>query len=161
MMNLCTGRPGYLAAARRLTRRWRRKTRPSAPSMFQIEVKRWLVNYRFPPSNGWKVTVDIDSMAISAVVALFAASVAGWLASSNLAFWLVLFGVGALQVASARRRSAQRMTFEEPSRTCQSGVYSGHAIHVGNKFTAGARRCTCSSRQAPSLLGSSCLRLGT
>jgi hypothetical protein len=30
--------------------------------MFQIEVKRWLVNYRFPPSGGWKVTVDIDSM---------------------------------------------------------------------------------------------------
>ena len=30
--------------------------------MFQIEVKRWLVNYRFPPTEGWKVTVDIDSM---------------------------------------------------------------------------------------------------
>jgi hypothetical protein len=30
--------------------------------MYQIEVKRWLVNYRFPPSDGWKVTVDIDSM---------------------------------------------------------------------------------------------------
>jgi hypothetical protein len=30
--------------------------------MFQIEVKRWLVNYRFPPGDGWKVTVDIDSM---------------------------------------------------------------------------------------------------
>ena len=30
--------------------------------MFQIEVKRWLVNYRFPPSGGWRVTVDIDSM---------------------------------------------------------------------------------------------------
>jgi hypothetical protein len=30
--------------------------------MFQVEVKRWLVNYRFPPSAGWKVTVDIDAM---------------------------------------------------------------------------------------------------
>jgi hypothetical protein len=30
--------------------------------MFQIEVKRWLVNYSFPPNEGWKVTVDIDSM---------------------------------------------------------------------------------------------------
>jgi hypothetical protein len=30
--------------------------------MFQVEVKRWLVNYRFPPSGGWKVTVDIDAM---------------------------------------------------------------------------------------------------
>jgi len=33
--------------------------------MFQIEVKRWLVNYRFPPSDGWKVTVDIDSMELA------------------------------------------------------------------------------------------------
>jgi hypothetical protein len=30
--------------------------------MFQIEVKRWLVAYEFPPSSGWKVTVDIDAM---------------------------------------------------------------------------------------------------
>ena len=30
--------------------------------MYQIEVKRWLVQFRFPPSEGWKVTVDIDSM---------------------------------------------------------------------------------------------------
>lgn len=30
--------------------------------MFQIEVKRWLVNYRFPPNEEWRVTVDIDSM---------------------------------------------------------------------------------------------------
>ena len=30
--------------------------------MYQIEVKRWLVHFRFPPADGWKVTVDIDSM---------------------------------------------------------------------------------------------------
>ncbi|MDP1780176.1 MAG: hypothetical protein Q8K73_07870, partial [Anaerolineales bacterium] len=30
--------------------------------MYQLEVKRWLVEYRFPPSEGWKVYVDIDSM---------------------------------------------------------------------------------------------------
>lgn len=30
--------------------------------MFQIEVKRWLVKHRFSPSDGWTVTVDIDSM---------------------------------------------------------------------------------------------------
>jgi len=30
--------------------------------MYQLEVKRWLVAYRFPPRGGWKVTVDIDSM---------------------------------------------------------------------------------------------------
>jgi hypothetical protein len=30
--------------------------------MYQLEVKRWLVAYRFPAMDGWKVTVDIDSM---------------------------------------------------------------------------------------------------
>ena len=30
--------------------------------MYQLEVKRWLVAYRFPLSDGWDVTVDIDSM---------------------------------------------------------------------------------------------------
>ena len=30
--------------------------------MYQLEVKRWLVTYRFPPSKGWNVTVDIDAM---------------------------------------------------------------------------------------------------
>ncbi|MGH2406289.1 MAG: hypothetical protein ACRDGN_17785, partial [bacterium] len=30
--------------------------------MYQLEVKRWLVAYRFPPKEGWRVTVDIDSM---------------------------------------------------------------------------------------------------
>ena len=30
--------------------------------MYQLEVKRWLVEYRFPPSEGWKVYVDIDAM---------------------------------------------------------------------------------------------------
>lgn len=30
--------------------------------MYQLEVKRWLVAYRFPPSTGWKVHVDIDAM---------------------------------------------------------------------------------------------------
>lgn len=30
--------------------------------MYQIEVKRWLVTYRFPPSEGWRVTVDVDAM---------------------------------------------------------------------------------------------------
>lgn len=30
--------------------------------MYQLEVKRWLVSYRFPPSEGWHVRVDIDAM---------------------------------------------------------------------------------------------------
>ena len=30
--------------------------------MYQLEVKRWLVTYRFPPSEGWSVRVDIDAM---------------------------------------------------------------------------------------------------
>ena len=30
--------------------------------MFQLEVKRLLVEHCFPPSGGWDVTVDIDSM---------------------------------------------------------------------------------------------------
>jgi hypothetical protein len=30
--------------------------------MFQLEVKRWLMEYRFPPSDGWTLTVDVDAM---------------------------------------------------------------------------------------------------
>ncbi|MDD5712924.1 MAG: hypothetical protein PHY31_09255 [Smithellaceae bacterium] len=30
--------------------------------MYQLEIKHWLVAYRFPPSEGWKVHVDIDAM---------------------------------------------------------------------------------------------------
>lgn len=30
--------------------------------MYQIEVKQWLVAYRFLPSKGWRVCVDIDAM---------------------------------------------------------------------------------------------------
>jgi hypothetical protein len=30
--------------------------------MYQLEVKYWLVAHRFPPSEGWKVQVDIDAM---------------------------------------------------------------------------------------------------
>ena len=30
--------------------------------MYQLEVKRWLVAYRFPPSAGWQVRADIDAM---------------------------------------------------------------------------------------------------
>lgn len=30
--------------------------------MYQLEVKRWLVEYRFPPRDGWRVQVDIDAM---------------------------------------------------------------------------------------------------
>lgn len=30
--------------------------------MYQLEVKRWLVFHRFPPEEGWDVTVDVDAM---------------------------------------------------------------------------------------------------
>jgi hypothetical protein len=30
--------------------------------VYQLEVKQWLVAYRFPPSDGWRVRVDIDAM---------------------------------------------------------------------------------------------------
>jgi hypothetical protein len=30
--------------------------------MYQLEVKRWLVFYKFPVEAGWDVTIDIDSM---------------------------------------------------------------------------------------------------
>ena len=30
--------------------------------MYQLEIKHWLIAYRFPPQAGWKVTVDIDAM---------------------------------------------------------------------------------------------------
>ena len=32
------------------------------PAVYQLEVKRWLVAYRFPPSHGWQTRVDIDAM---------------------------------------------------------------------------------------------------
>ena len=32
------------------------------PAVYQLEVKRWLVAYRFPPSRGWQTRVDIDAM---------------------------------------------------------------------------------------------------
>lgn len=30
--------------------------------MYQLEVKLWLITHRFNPSDGWKVTVDVDAM---------------------------------------------------------------------------------------------------
>ena len=30
--------------------------------MYQLEVKRYLVEYQFPPADGWEVTVDVDPM---------------------------------------------------------------------------------------------------
>lgn len=30
--------------------------------MYQLEVKRWLVEHRFPPTEGWLVHVDVDAM---------------------------------------------------------------------------------------------------
>jgi len=30
--------------------------------MYQLEVKRWLVFYKFPAEEGWNVTIDIDAM---------------------------------------------------------------------------------------------------
>lgn len=30
--------------------------------MYQLEVKRWLVQHRFQPAEGWKVRVDVDAM---------------------------------------------------------------------------------------------------
>lgn len=30
--------------------------------MYQLEVKRWLVEHRFHPREGWDVTVDVDAM---------------------------------------------------------------------------------------------------
>ena len=35
--------------------------------MYQLEVKRWLVAHRFPPVEGWRVTVDIDAMERGAI----------------------------------------------------------------------------------------------
>jgi hypothetical protein len=31
-------------------------------AMYQLEVKQWLVHYRFPPRAGWRVHVDVDEM---------------------------------------------------------------------------------------------------
>jgi hypothetical protein len=33
--------------------------------MYQLEVKHWLIAYRFPPIDGWQVTVDIDAMELA------------------------------------------------------------------------------------------------
>ena len=30
--------------------------------MYQLEVKRYLVEHQFPPARGWEVTVDVDAM---------------------------------------------------------------------------------------------------
>ena len=30
--------------------------------MYQLEVKRYLVEHKFPPADGWEVTVDVDAM---------------------------------------------------------------------------------------------------
>ena len=30
--------------------------------MYQLEVKRYLVEHLFPPTDGWEVTVDVDAM---------------------------------------------------------------------------------------------------
>ena len=30
--------------------------------MYQLEVKRYLAEYQFPPTDGWTITVDVDSM---------------------------------------------------------------------------------------------------
>lgn len=30
--------------------------------MYQLEVKRYLVEHRFPPTDGWEVTIDVDAM---------------------------------------------------------------------------------------------------
>lgn len=30
--------------------------------MYQIEVKRYLIEKRFPPGEGWTITVDVDAM---------------------------------------------------------------------------------------------------
>ncbi len=30
--------------------------------MYQVEVKRYLIEHRFHPENGWNVTVDLDPM---------------------------------------------------------------------------------------------------
>ena len=33
--------------------------------MYQLEVKRYLVEHQFPPNRGWDVTVDIDAMELA------------------------------------------------------------------------------------------------
>ena len=30
--------------------------------MYQLEVKRYLVEHQFPPADGWEVTIDVDAM---------------------------------------------------------------------------------------------------
>ena len=30
--------------------------------MYQLEVKRYLVEHQFPPTDGWEVTIDLDAM---------------------------------------------------------------------------------------------------
>lgn len=33
--------------------------------LYQLEVKRYLVEHQFPPSRGWKVAVDVDPMELA------------------------------------------------------------------------------------------------
>ena len=33
--------------------------------MYQLEVKRYLVEHQFPPNRGWDVTIDIDAMELA------------------------------------------------------------------------------------------------
>lgn len=33
--------------------------------LYQLEVKRYLVEHHFPPSQGWEVTVDVDPMELA------------------------------------------------------------------------------------------------
>ena len=33
--------------------------------MYQLEVKRYLVEHRCPPADGWEVTVDVDAMELA------------------------------------------------------------------------------------------------
>ena len=37
----------------------------NASIMYQLEVKRYLVEHQFPPNRGWDVTVDIDAMELA------------------------------------------------------------------------------------------------
>src|SRR5581483_10772282 len=58
--------------------------------MYQLEVKRWLVVYKFPVTEGWDVTMDIDSMERGEVgqhppdKRLIAANCEAWLRSQGV-----------------------------------------------------------------------------
>ena len=38
------------------------KDRHPSAVMYQLEVKRHLVEYQFPPADGWEVTVNVDAV---------------------------------------------------------------------------------------------------